>query len=334
MAALLEIADLTIGYGWEGRPMVKVVRGVDLAIEPGEVVGIAGESGSGKTTLALAASGLLDPPGQVLSGSVRFKGIDLLSLSPEQLRALHLSEISMVFQASMNVLNPVMRIRDQFLDALAAHGVSNRREAVSRAKEMFDLVKIPERFFDAYPHQLSGGMRQRAVIALALVLRPELLFLDEPTTALDVVVQRSIIEMLNDLRRQFGFGVVFITHDLSLLVEIADRIAIMYAGAVVEQAVAKELYEQPRHPYTEALMSAFPPVGGEHRRLEGISGQPPDMRQLPPGCPFNPRCPRVIPATCDVIEPPVIDFDDGHWAVCHLLRENWPGQEKAATHAS
>ncbi|MGD0985858.1 MAG: ABC transporter ATP-binding protein [Acidimicrobiales bacterium] len=321
MAELLEISGLTIGYGWKGRPMVTVVRDVDLALGAGEVLGVAGESGCGKTTLALAASGLLDPPGQVLSGSVRFQGKDVLSLSPKELRGLHLSEISMVFQASMNVLNPVMRIRDQFLDAMKYHGVSDRAEAEARAREMFDLVRIPQRFFGAYPHQLSGGMRQRAVIALALVLHPKVLFLDEPTTALDVVVQRSILQMLNDLRRQLDFGVMFITHDLSLLVEIADRVAIMYAGAVVEEAPARELYEKPRHPYTEALMKAFPPLGGERRRLEGIAGQPPDLRHLPSGCSFAPRCPKVIAGTCETIEPPVVEWSQGHRAVCHLCSQ-------------
>jgi len=318
VAALLEISGLSVGYGWEGRPMVTVVRAADLVVGTGEVLGIAGESGCGKTTLALAATGLLEAPGQVLAGSVRFEGRDVLSLSPAELRGLHLREVSIVFQASMNVLNPVMRVRDQFLDAMKAHGVRSREEAVARSKEMFDLVKVPQRFFDAYPHQLSGGMRQRAVIALALVLRPKLLVLDEPTTALDVVVQRSILQTLNDLRHDLGFGVVFITHDLSLLVEIADRIAIMYAGAVIEEAPAKELYGRPRHPYTQALMSAFPPLGGPRRRLEGIAGQPPDLRKLPEGCPFAGRCPKVVPGTCEMLEPPVAHWGADHWAACHL----------------
>ncbi len=321
MATVLEIDGLSVGYGWTGRPVVTIVRDVSLTVGTGEVVGIAGESGCGKTTLALAATGLLDPPGQILSGSVRYRGTELTSLSAEELRRLRLTEISMVFQASMNVLNPVMRIRNQFLDAMAAHGVDSASEARKRAEETFDLVKIPRRFFDAYPHQLSGGMRQRAVIALALVLRPKLLFLDEPTTALDVVVQRSILQSLDDLRRELDFGIVFITHDLSLLVEIADRIAIMYAGAIVEDAAARDLYQSPRHPYTSALMEAFPPLGGERRRLEGISGQPPDLRHLPAGCSFAPRCPRAMPGVCDSVDPPRTGRDDGHLVACHLHSE-------------
>jgi peptide/nickel transport system permease protein len=322
LSAPLEISDLSVGYGWEGYPQVTVVRDVSLAVATGEVVGIAGESGCGKTTLALAATGLLEPPGRVTAGSVRYQGTDLFSLSPKERRGLRLSEISLVFQASMNVLNPVMRIKDQFLDAMAVHGVRSSKEARARAEETFDLVKIPRRFLDAYPHQLSGGMRQRAVIALALVLHPKLLFLDEPTTALDVVVQRSILQSLNDLRKEFGFGVVFITHDLSLLVEIADRIAIMYAGSIVEEAPARQLYERPHHPYTEALMSAFPPIGGARRRLEGISGQPPDMRQLPAGCSFTPRCPKAIAGVCETIAPPAVESADGRrLVICHLYGE-------------
>jgi len=285
-------------------------------------MGIAGESGCGKTTLALAAAGLLEHPGRVLSGQIVYQGTDLQALSAKELRRFYLSEISMVFQGSMNVLNPVLRVREQFFDAMKAHGIASKAEALTRAREMFDLVRIPLRFLDAYPHQLSGGMRQRAVIALSLCLRPSLLVLDEPTTALDVVVQRSIVEMLDELRRDLGLGVIFVTHDLSLLVEIADRIAIMYAGAIVEEAAAKDLYDHPKHPYTAALMNAFPPVGVGRKRLEGLRGQPPDLGQLPPGCSFAPRCSEMIAGTCDAIVPPESRPTPGRRVVCHLGGEH------------
>ena len=318
MSALLEIRDLTVGYGWRFPPAVTAVRDVSLTVHAGEVVGVAGESGSGKSTLAFAATGLLDPPARILSGSVRFDGAEVTTMSREELRQMHFQSASMVFQASMNVLNPVTRIESQFRDAIAAHGVNSRQEARKRAEEAFDLVKVPRRYLDVYPHQLSGGMRQRAVIALALVMRPKLLVLDEPTTALDVVVERAILQSLDELRRDLGFGVIFITHDLSLLVEIADRIAIMYAGRLVEEAPARELYESPKHPYTVALMSAFPPLAGERQRLSGIPGQPPDLRNLPPGCPYAPRCSSFIPGVCDVIDPPDVVIDADRRVLCHL----------------
>jgi peptide/nickel transport system permease protein len=318
VSALLEIRDLTVGYGWTFPPAVTAVRDVSLTVHAGEVVGVAGESGSGKSTLAFAATGLLDPPARILSGSVRFDGDEVTTMSREELRRMHFESASMVFQASMNVLNPVTRIESQFRDAMAAHGVTSRQEARRRAEEAFDLVKVPRRYLDVYPHQLSGGMRQRAVIALALVMRPKLLVLDEPTTALDVVVERAILQSLDELRHELGFGVIFITHDLSLLVEIADRIAIMYAGRLVEEAPARELYASPKHPYTVALMNAFPPLKGERQRLTGIPGQPPDLRNLPPGCPYAPRCPSFIPGVCDVIDPPDVVIDEHRRVLCHL----------------
>lgn len=319
MAALLELRDLYVGYGWDAKSTTTIVRGVNLTVGEGEVVGVAGESGCGKTTLAMAAAGLMEPPGRVTGGSILFEGRDLNTVTSEEMRQLHLAKISMVFQASMNILNPVMRIRSQFWDAMKAHGVKSEDEAMERAREMFDRVKLPRQFLDAYPHQLSGGMRQRAVIALSLVLKPKLLFLDEPTTALDVVVQRSIVQMLNELRQDLGFGVMFITHDLSLLVEIADKIAIMYAGAIVEEAPAQQLYEAPDHPYTKALMTAFPPLGSARARMEGLPGTPPDMRTLPAGCAFTPRCPSAIDGVCDHIPPPEMTDGQAHRVVCHLL---------------
>lgn len=321
MANLLEIRNLHVGYGWDKRAVVPIVRNVSLTVGEGEVVGLAGESGCGKTTLAMAAAGLLDLPGRVTGGEIIYDGKDIAQMSAKQLRPLHLAEISTVFQASMNVLNPVMRVKDQFLDGMKAHGVKSQDTAMARAKEMFSKVKLPERFLDAYPHQLSGGMRQRAVIALALCLKPKLLFLDEPTTALDVVVQRSIMQMLAELREEIGFGTVFITHDLSLLVEFADRIAIMYAGVIVEEGTGQDLYENPEHPYTVALMKSFPPLGGGRQRMEGLGGSPPDMRRLPTGCPFHPRCPRFIEGVCETIDPPEVQTDPSHKVVCHLYSE-------------
>jgi peptide/nickel transport system ATP-binding protein/peptide/nickel transport system permease protein len=320
MRPLLEISNLTIGYGWDPARSLIAVRDVNLTLDDGEVLGIAGESGCGKSTLAQAATGLLEPPGRVISGAILYEGRELSAMSAEELRALRLKEISIVFQASMNALNPVMRIRDQFDDAMEAHGLRSAQERGRLAAEAFDLVKVPRRFLDAYPHQLSGGMRQRALIALAIVLRPKLLVLDEPTTALDVVVQRSIIQSLNELRRELGFAVVFITHDLSLLIEIADRVAIMYAGGVMEEAPARELYTHPGHPYTRALMSAFPPLGGERRRVDGLPGRPPDLRELPPGCPFAPRCTEAL-EECTRIAPPLVAQNAEHRVVCHLARE-------------
>lgn len=321
MPGLLELRDLHVGYGWDAASTTTIVRGVNLTVGDGEVVGVAGESGCGKTTLAMAAAGLIEAPGRITGGSVLFEGRDLATASTEEMREMHLAKISMVFQASMNILNPVMRIRKQFWDAMKAHGVRSEDEAMQRAREMFDRVKLPVQFLDAYPHQLSGGMRQRAVIALALVLRPKLVFLDEPTTALDVVVQRSIIQMLNELRSELGFGVMFITHDLSLLVEIADKIAIMYAGTIVEEAPAQQLYESPDHPYTKALMNAFPPLGAARARMEGLPGTPPDMRSLPAGCAFAPRCPRAIEGVCDHLPPPEMTDGQAHRVVCHLLNQ-------------
>lgn len=226
----------------------------------------------------------------------------------------------MVFQSAMNALNPVLTIGDQIVDAIRAHDRMGKGEARRRAAEMLDIVGIEKARIDSYPHELSGGMRQRAVIAIALTLNPPLMIMDEPTTALDVVVQKEIMYQIGELKRKLGFSILFITHDLSLLVEISDRIAIMYAGQIVELAPARDLFEKPLHPYTQGLMQSFPSLTGEKRRLTGIAGSPPDLVTPPSGCRFHPRCPKRF-EMCDRVMPALAEVTPGHFVACHLYPE-------------
>jgi len=317
---LLELQSLQVDYG-----SVRAVSGVDLEIRAGEIVGLAGESGSGKSTLANAAMQILRPPAHVAAGSVRFRGEDLVGKSSEELRRFRWRNVSMVFQSAMNALNPVMRVGDQFVDMMQAHERISRRRALAEAGELLELVGIDRRRVRAYAHELSGGMRQRVIIAMALALRPELVILDEPTTALDVVVQREILQQVEALKRELGFAVLLITHDLSLLLEIADRIAIMYAGEIVETAPADRLATSPLHPYTQGLLRSFPPLSGPRLRLTGIGGSPPDLRDPPRGCRFHPRCPECRPErlglyTRQTTERPVLrEVERGHRVACHLV---------------
>jgi peptide/nickel transport system ATP-binding protein len=300
---LVEVRGLAVEYG-----SVRAVDGVDLAIRAGEVVGLAGESGSGKSTVANAVMQILRPPARIVGGEVLFRGENLVGKSREELRRYRWRNVAMVFQSAMNALNPVMRVGDQFVDAMKAHEDIDRRRALARAGELLESVGIDKRRLRSYPHELSGGMRQRVTIAIALSLSPELLILDEPTTALDVVVQREILQQIEALKRDFGFAVLFITHDLSLLVEFADRIAIMYAGEIVELADAQEIHADPQHPYTRGLMESFPPLTGPRTRLVGIPGSPPDLANPPAGCRFAPRCPLVEPR-CTAAEVPLYPVD-------------------------
>lgn len=269
MSALLEIEDLSVEYVTDART-VRAVDRVSFTVGEGEVFGLAGESGCGKSTIANAILRLLRDPAVIAGGSIRFRGIDVLGLRPDELRAFRWQQVAMVFQSAMNALNPVMTVGDQIADIYTTHLGVSKKEALRRGAELLDLVGIPHDRLRSYPHQLSGGMRQRVVIAMATALRPPLLIMDEPTTALDVVVQQEIMAQIKDLQRELGFAILFITHDMSLMVELSDRMAVMYAGRFVETAPAATIFEEPRHPYTRALMNAFPPMSGPRTRLRGL----------------------------------------------------------------
>lgn len=300
---VLEIRGLCVDYG-RGEAATRAVIDADLTLHRGEVVGLAGESGSGKSTLAYGATRLLRQPAIVTGGRVLFRPdtgrpdrvIDILDSSPQALRGLRWRDVAIVFQSAMNSLNPVLSVQAQLTDTLAAHlPQSTRGGRRERAAELLGLVGISEDRLRSLPHELSGGMKQRVMIALALALDPQVVIMDEPTTALDVVTQRQIVEQVTRLRDRLGFSVLFITHDLSLLIEMADIIAIMYAGRIVESAPAHRLFRAPRHPYTAALLDSFPSLHDEPRALAGIPGSPPDMRNPSAGCPFAPRCRYALP---------------------------------------
>jgi peptide/nickel transport system ATP-binding protein len=306
---VLEVRGLCVDYGL-GPDAVHAVIGADLELRRGEVLGLAGESGSGKSTLAYAVTRLLRPPGVITAGTARFGGsVDLLAAGQRELRGLRWNEMAVVLQSSMNALNPVLTIGTQFSDVLRAHrpGMS-RAQRRARSGGLLEMVGIPADRLGSYPHELSGGMRQRVMIATALALDPSVVILDEPTTALDVVTQREILSELMALRDRLGFAVLFISHDLSLLAEIADSIAVMYAGRLVERAGAAAIYRAPRHPYSLGLLSSFPGLHGPRRVMEGIPGSPPDLRDMPSGCTFHPRCGYAFDR-CRSESPPLLELD-------------------------
>jgi peptide/nickel transport system ATP-binding protein len=317
---VLSAHHLSVEYA--GRRPVRAVRDVSFELRRGEMLGIAGESGCGKSTLAFALARLLRPPARLAGGTLTFGGVDVMSLSPEELRKFRWARVSMVFQSAMNALNPVTTIGSQFGDIFAEHrpdtGSAERDE---RTRELLAMVGIDPGRARGYPHELSGGMRQRVMIAMALALDPELVIMDEPTTALDVVVQREILDEIERLREQLGFSVVFITHDLSLLLEMSDRLAVMYAGRFVEYAPSEQIAASPAHPYTRGLLASFPDMRGGRRDLHGIPGTPPDLREDFAGCPFAARCPSVF-GPCRTVVPELRELSgrpDGGWLVaCHL----------------
>jgi peptide/nickel transport system ATP-binding protein len=290
---ILEVKNLTVEYAG-GKSNVVAVDRVDLAVGRKEFLGLVGESGCGKSTLCFAVARLLSESAEIVDGSVVFNGRDLVHMREKDLRHLRWRELSVVMQSAMNALNPVLTIGAQMIDALQAHERISKRDARRRSAELLRLVSIDPLHLDSYPHQLSGGMRQRAMIAMALVFTPELIIMDEPTSALDVVAQRSLMVQIKALQREFGFAVVFVTHDMSLVSRFSDRIAIMYAGQIVELGATRQIFEDPKHPYSKGLLQAFPSIYGPKQKLQGIPGRPPDLRYPPSGCRFHPRCPYVM----------------------------------------
>ena len=314
---LIEVKNLkTYFYTEEG--VVKAVDGVDYEIYPGETLGIVGESGCGKSVTSLSIMGLVEsPPGKIEAGEIIFKGRDLTKLSNKEIRKIRGNDISMIFQEPMTSLNPVYTIGDQIAEAIILHKKVKRKEAMRQAVEMLKKVGIPlpEQRVKEYPHQLSGGMRQRVMIAMALSCDPQLLIADEPTTALDVTIQAQILELMNSLKEKYGMAIMMITHDLGVIAEVSDRVAVMYAGKVVEYTDVDTLFEDPKHPYTWGLMNSIPKLDKDVDRLEAIPGSVPSPLNFPDGCKFNTRCP-LADGKCYEIEPDLEEVVKGHKVRC------------------
>ena len=319
MGALLSIRSLETHFFSAGR-VIRALDGISFEIQEGEVFGLVGETGCGKSVTALSILRLIPfPPGKIVAGSIRFKDKDILSLSPDQMRAFRGKEISMIFQEPMTSLNPVFRIGDQMREVIMLHQRLGKAVAGEAAVRMLDRVRIPDarKVAGQYPPQLSGGMRQRVMIALELSCRPALLIADEPTTALDVTIQAQILRLLKEMKKEMGTSILLITHDLGVVAEMCNRVAVMYAGSIVEQAEAIEIFEQPKHPYTQGLWGAIPLIDQEKESLAVIPGAVPDLGRLPQGCKFHPRCPHRF-KPCDGERPPMVEVSPGHHAACYL----------------
>lgn len=315
----LKVENLKV-YFYTTSGIVRAVDDVSFSLK-GKSLGIAGESGSGKTTLGLAIMKLVPPPGKIVSGAIYLDGSNVLEAKDEEFRSkIRWANISMVFQGAMNALNPVYTIGYQLIEPLKYHSEITRGDAWKQAEDALREVGLDPSMMHRYPHELSGGMKQRVVIAMALILRPKIVIADEPTTALDVIVQAQVINLLKKLKRDLGISIVIITHDLSVISEIADVIGIMYAGELVEIGSAEEIYQNPKHPYTQKLLNAVPRLRGEVTKLEAISGSPPDLKSPPSGCRFHPRCPFVMDI-CRIHDPPYFDFKDEQKAKCWLYKE-------------
>jgi peptide/nickel transport system ATP-binding protein len=330
--ALLEVRDLKVHFkiqsGW-----VKAVDGISFSIDSGETLGLVGESGCGKTTAAYAITQLLPPNGYIKGGSIFYKGQNLLSLSMrkdgrlddynEDIRKIRWKEISMIFQGAMNAFNPVFRVGDQIIEAIMLHEDVEEEQALERTKELFRFVGIPEDRVGNYPHEFSGGMKQRAMIALALALRPSFIIADEPTTALDVITQDRVLAEIKKLQDQLKMAMMIITHDVSVVAETANKIAVMYAGRIMEIGTTTNVFKNTAHPYTAGLLGSFPSIEGPKTRLVSIPGTPPDLVNPPSGCPFHTRC-RYAQQVCSDKVPSGIETDRGHLSHCHFAKELQP----------
>ena len=313
---LLELRRLAVSFATDDG-IVHAVDGIDLALARGRTLGLVGESGCGKSVTSLAIMGLLPPENSKVKGEVRFEGRDLLTLDADTIRDLRGARLAMIFQEPMTSLNPAYTVGDQIVEAIQQHQHLSAADARARAIEMLRIVRIPspERRVDEYPHKLSGGMRQRAMIAMALACGPDLLIADEPTTALDVTIQAQILDLMRGLRRDTGTAIILITHDLGVVAEMADDVAVMYAGQIVERAPVRDLFARPEHPYTVGLLGSIPRLDEKRERLPSIEGRVPDMTRPPEGCRFAARCPFVEPA-CRAAAPPLIEVAPGHLTRC------------------
>jgi len=304
---VLEVRDLSVEYIME-RGTVLAVDEVSFDLAPGEFIGIVGESGCGKSTLLFAIAQLLTPPAAITGGSVTFLGRNMVGLTDRELAAVRWKDLSVVMQSAMNALNPVKSIGSQFDDAMRAHGVTSKVQIAERSAEVLRMVGIDPIHLKSYPHQLSGGMRQRSMIAMAMLFTPDLVIMDEPTSALDVVAQRSLMVQIKELQEELGFAIIFVTHDMSLVSHFSDRLMVMYGGVVAEFGATRRVFDTPLHPYSVGLLEAFPSIRGPRVPLTGIPGSPPNLASIPPGCRFAPRCPKVM-ARCEVEPPPLYEVD-------------------------
>jgi len=314
--ALLEVRDLKT-YFFTTKGPVKAVDGVSFEVGRAEALGLAGESGCGKTTAALSILRLLQSPGRTIEGKVIFEGEDLLEKSEEEMQAIRWKKISIIFQGAMNALNPVFKIGEQIAEGITVHENVSENTAEKRAEKLLELVGLDKSRFNNYPHELSGGMRQRAMIAMALACNPDLVIADEPATALDVIVQAQVLKLMKDLQKRLKLSMILITHDLSMIAETCNKIAIMYAGKIAEYAQAISLFKNPMHPYTQGLLKAFPDVRSRGGMLSSIPGDPPDLLNPPSGCGFHPRCP-YAKAICSKKEPELREVEKRHYTACHL----------------